>query len=508
MKLKNCILLLLLTVIILHEDALRACGGHDYGPFYNPQSYIDPGEKSTRFDWSKYGRSRNFKLLVRQYAVLQANQEDTIDITARKVSEQKEAESYAMYLQGVEYFNAYKYAKALDVFLNLQKTAGSGSGWPLSMFKKIEYSWVKEASTYMVARCQLVASQNDWDGYNNSTEMIDQDLLQSADSSFQEYLKAYPDGLYAKSARSMSRKMYFLSGKQSLLDQEIKQVMWKYFPASHEFVPGQTINENIIYEFQNHFEGEVDFAHDSPMLLAYEWFGSPKPDSLDFRLFEAREKDFSAYPRFFQFLRAYALYKLERYQELLEKTPEEQPIENIMWLSIQILRARSFEKVGDSVSALKALEQMHHISPEDALDFEIAYLKLNHNDGLWLFTNSSPIVNVRNLRVFALYGLTDKELEAAIAMKDIAGDKRQVILAELTQRYIPTGRFQEFTQLMNKESVAIFMPVKAAVAILAANPDDARALVEVGEFLMNNYINPQSTFEGGVCEILDVCSSG
>jgi hypothetical protein len=398
-------------------------------------------------------------------------------------------------LQGAEQFNAEDYKGALEIFSGLKTTIGTHKGWLTKIFGKEDYSWVREASCYMVARCQLIIAQDEWDGYNNPIRVVDQSILMAADSSFRQYLKDYPDGIYASSAQNIRRKIYFLSGQQSILNQELRQAMLERFPASAEFVPGSSMNNGIIGEFLHYFDGAVDFANDSPMLIAYALLGRQKTDTQEVKALETRKNDFSAYPGLFRYLRAVGLYRLDRYQELLEKTPEESPNNSKIWLSTQILRARVFEKLGDDKAALDVFEKMHSVSPEDALDIEIAALKINKGDGLWLFTDKSPINHEMNLRAFATCGLSDKELEAGVAMNEITGIKKQILADELARRYILTDRFMEANNLLKKIQATIFSPIDTVIEKLAKNSQNIAGLVEMGEFIYNCYITPSSTLD-------------
>jgi hypothetical protein len=437
-----------------------------------------------------------FWTLLGQYAILETPVYMEEDINARMVSSENEESRYSTYQQGAQHFRDGEYAEALKIFVDLRGTASRSQSWLARIFGKYPYSWVTEASTYMIARCQLILSQNDWHGYGDPARSINGVVLQRAESSYVRYLDEYPKGLYVNSAQNIHRKISYLSGDQSQLDLELKQAMLGQFPPATGFTIGSVVDVRIISEFINYFRGNLDFVQDSPILLAYAWLRTPTPDSTDMIALEARESDFAPYPGLFRFVQALGLYKLNRFGELLEKTPEVPCEMKNLWLSTQLLRARSFAKTGDTTAALAALQKMHAISPEDQIEVEIASMRINHGDGLWLFSNRSPIIDLGHLRMFAMAGLQDSELVAGLARSDIKGAKRQIIADELARRYILTGRFVEFTRLFDSIPVTIFMPVESLVTKLAANPHDMQALVNVGEFLYDKYITPFCLFRG------------
>jgi hypothetical protein len=137
---------------------------------------------------------------------------------------------------------------------------------------------------------------------------------------------------------------------------------------------------------------------------------------------------------------------------------------------------------------------MHKVSPEDALDLEIGYIKLNSNDRLSLFNDTSSINSVKNLQVFALFGLSDRELADGLTMPKITKDRRQVLVRELARRYILSRRFKELAQLLDTEKVSIFSPMITHIKKLAENPEDINALVAMGEFLYEQYLTPYAFF--------------
>jgi hypothetical protein len=466
------------------------------GSYFNVPSYIDPDYRTPLCSEIRYNRRLNFGVILHQYAKFESGPRGSQDSSARETSARNEPKSYFEYQKGAEYFRAEQYDSALAAFTRLRSTADSGATSPGRSSSEAGYSWVREASSYMIARCQLIIAQNSWDGYSDPIRAVDQGMLLFANSNFRQYLQEYPNGIYASSASHINRKIYFLSGRQELLDEELKRVMLELFPASGTVLPDRLVDMGVVEEFQDRFHGQVDFAYDSPILMAYAWLGSEQPKPQDLTVLELREQVFSAYPGLFRFVRAQGLYRLGRFQELLEKTVEEPPVKSGLWLSTQLLRVRSMEKTGDSSSALAALEKMHAVSPEDQIDVEIASLKLNTGDGLWLFSEESPVSKEWNLRAFALSGLSDRELEAGIDRSDIPGHNRQILADELARRYVLSGRFKELSRLLDSVQVDILMPVKVAIAALAANPRDVRALVDVGELLNAKSIGPKSYFDG------------
>jgi hypothetical protein len=466
-------------------------------PFFEIPSYIDPDYKAPNYAEIGYGQKTKFGIVLQQYESSEASQEDADDSSARAASERQEAKNYAKYVEGAKRFHAQAYEDALKIFTELRNNQGSLKERLSGLLKEKNYSWVREASTYMIARCQLIMAQKNWDGYSDPTKDVDQSTLHSSDTSYQLYLKEYPQGLYANSARNIRRKIFYLSGNQAELDRELKNAMLKVFPISSDSKVPHNANLNIVGEFENYFHGEIDTAHDSPMVIAYVWLGDKQLKIDDIKLLEDREKDFFAYPNLFRYLHALGLYRLGQYKEIITKIPEQPLTKNTLSLSTQLLLSRALSQLGKTDEALTALEKMHAISSENAVELEIAYLKLNSGYGLWLYTNQSPLKTEKILRSLAQFGLTDNELEKGMSSNEIKGDKRKFLVDELARRYVLSKRFKELSALLMKEQgTGIFAPLKSISALLAKNANNEQALVDVGEFIYQHYITPTATFEG------------
>jgi hypothetical protein len=80
--------------------------------------------------------------------------------------------------------------------------------------------WLRETGLYMVARTLLNrAQQSSFDEYGSLAEPARRDMagIAAAGAAFEAYLKAYPKGLYASSARGLTRRVAWLGDKQPAL---------------------------------------------------------------------------------------------------------------------------------------------------------------------------------------------------------------------------------------------------------------------------------------------------
>lgn len=129
------------------------------------------------------------------------------------------ANPHIFYLRAVSDFYSGKYDEAAEKF----SVAGNTSNL-----------WIAETSKYLEARSLLLAGQNNWRMHTDLPE-INRSMLDSAYAAYDAYMKIYPDGRYADSARGMLRRVHYLKGdkykyKQMLIDEineDIKQLSTK-----------------------------------------------------------------------------------------------------------------------------------------------------------------------------------------------------------------------------------------------------------------------------------------
>ena len=113
------------------------------------------------------------------------------------------AKPYAQYLEAAANFYAGQYEPALTQFKALSADAPD---------------WVRETSLYMLGRVALNQAQIRFDLWSEpSAENIDKAFLDQAAAAFGDYLKAYPQGRYANSAKGLFRKIHWLAADGTAL---------------------------------------------------------------------------------------------------------------------------------------------------------------------------------------------------------------------------------------------------------------------------------------------------
>lgn len=88
--------------------------------------------------------------------------------------------------------------------------------------------WVAETARYMVARAELgaaLARSIDGYGFFDGVKSADKAAAQRAKAALAEYLKAYPAGRYAASARGLERRALWVSGEFPALGQRYEALL-------------------------------------------------------------------------------------------------------------------------------------------------------------------------------------------------------------------------------------------------------------------------------------------
>jgi hypothetical protein len=113
--------------------------------------------------------------------------------------------AFAAYLAGAGQFYSGQFAAARTSFAGLSAAPDA---------------WLRETALYMVARTELNrAQQAAFDEYGSLAELPKRDVAAAAaaGAAFEAYLKAYPNGLYASSARGLTRRVAWLGGNGEAL---------------------------------------------------------------------------------------------------------------------------------------------------------------------------------------------------------------------------------------------------------------------------------------------------
>lgn len=474
--------------------SLVASTGHacmpSYRPYFELPSYADPDFKDPGYTDMSLGRKYMFAKILRECQVLQPAEFNPSDLEARETSKLSEPEAYAKYLVAAALFNVGSYKEALPHFEELRRSIRVTPLTRARRTKPVADSWVREASTYMIARCHLKIAQNNLHGYSRWSIDVDSASAEQAKYVYSDYLKEYPNGMYSYSARNLKRFFCNFSDKYCNLDSAIVEAMQERFPIDSVSPIRVDRSHDVIKELLTYYNGTVNIAIDPPVMTVLAvWDVTPLSEN-DILTLSKRKSEFSLLPGLFEYVMSTALYRLGKHQEVVDLTTQITGPKNRIWLSTMLLRARSLVNLAFPDSALHALQLMHNESPEDAIEVEMAVTALNSGNGLWPYTNISPIQNEDHLAKFAYWGLTDSQLVVGIQRTDIMGDKRDVLVNELAKRYLIHGQYALLKKLLTVYPDCAYAGLKNLIQALLKNPRGIVAMADLGEYMYNFAVTP------------------
>ena len=178
--------------------------------------------------------------------------------------------------------------------------------------------WLKETATYMLGRVSLNQAQaGAFDEYGLlSADKVDAAAVNAADAAFQTYLRAYPAGRYAASARGLLRRVAWLAGKPQQLAADYAWSFAHAGPTERNVAVG-----DLVLEVDDKLLTKVAPADISdPTLLAVRDLmamrrdpADPKPNPalIAFADLQAQRPAFASRPDLFDYLLAAHLFYVE-----------------------------------------------------------------------------------------------------------------------------------------------------------------------------------------------------
>lgn len=216
--------------------------------------------------------------------------------------------------------------------------------------------WVRETAAYMVARTALnaaIAKSVDDYGFLNDAKDRDVASARAAGVAFGSYLKAYPQGRYASSARGLLRRAAWIQGDNqalaTLLGDQLGRTSYDGVARDIDLI--EEIDDKLL-------EGGTNSVADHALLTAVNDLRRMRPveayDEGRTRLsreeLEAQRPIFAKDPALFDYLRAaHALFVRNQSREALSIIPDAAHQKRFTYVefSRQMLRGMALDAVGD-----------------------------------------------------------------------------------------------------------------------------------------------------------------
>lgn len=429
---------------------------------------------------------------------------------------------FLVYAAGANAFYSGDYSSAVKNFKSLENSGNS---------------WLKETSRYMVGRTLLNSAQAGAFGQFGDLQLKDvrKDDLARAEEAFGGYLRDFPRGIYAASARGLLRRVYWLEGDQARLADA-------YDKAFAEAEKGNVSVEGLIQESDSKLLGtlQVDRIQSPQFLLIVDMmrmrsgnedFGGDtrEPEALTLKELEAQKGRFVRNPAFYNYLLAvFHVYVDKKPEEALALLPElpDRRLNNFDF-SQQSVRALAMDAAEKFDEERKLLLKMLPVSKlplqSEQIQLELANLEQHTGQVERVFAADSVIRDRAIRTILVEYSATPAMLRKRI--KDATEDPEVMNAAMYTLLYkeLTGGYYKEFQTdlgLMPAHLSAILAPFSAAgqgsgaeyrcpslretAAILEHNKNDAKSLNCVGEFVRTKDVHygqgeapPETDLGGG-----------
>ena len=442
------------------------------------------------------------------------------EIAAQNVAlvKSKSGRAFANYLVGAAAFYDGDFVTAETSFAGLSKASSP---------------WLTSTASYMLGRVALnQAMVSAFDEYGSlNDKAIDKQALLNAEGAFLGYLKAYPAGEYAVSARGLLRKVYWLGqDKQKLIAAYAAQFALKD-PGQRNVSFADMVQEADIKVLDN-----LDIANVSdPVLLAIldlkaMRHGDDPAEStsnnapITRAALDAQRSRFAGNEALYNYvLAAHAFYVADDPKDTLAllNGASGRDADSYLGYSRKLLRALALDGARDASarSALIALVSAAKLPFQRGVAEVALAMHLERAKALDLvFASGSPI-HEADVREILLRYAAGPALLRSRAISNTAPDReRKVALFALLYKQLTRGSYGDFTRDValipanakpiapedydtpSYVNVAIFKwdgskdfvcpPIRNVATALTATPKDATSLLCLGEFARLNNLDP------------------
>jgi len=346
---------------------------------------------------------------------------------------------FAAYLAGAQAFYDGRYDVAAQSYGALQTSA---------------QPWLKETARYMLGRVALNQAQAAaFDQYGElQPGKAEPKTLTEADTAFNAYLRDYPNGAYAASARGLLRRVAWLGGRPGDLARGFAQAFEA--PAN-----GSVGEVDLVQEADSKLLTGADAAsvREPTLLAVYDLLhmriadGDAGAKPIDRAVLEAQRPVFASQPVLFSYLlAAHAFYDEKAPAAALALLPAAPPTVPMSYLdfSCQVLRGLALEETGDLARAhalwLVLMPATRPPFQHVALELALAMNDERRGDLAQVFAGTSPIGDA-DLREILLRNAAGPTLLRQQAKSTTAPEhERRLALYVLLYKEVTRGRYRDF----------------------------------------------------------------
>lgn len=415
----------------------------DYSSQCRSNNYSAALQFLTQIDDANLPKEDTQRLATTRLNLLTAchwNQEQEAALFKEQVTSPQGKLFNAYLLAAANFYNG-KFDQALDAFESLRNA---------------NQDWVKETSAYMTGRTLLIAAQtNAVDEYGFfSNDQVDKALLTKSESEFMAYLAAYPEGIYAMSAKGLLRRVHWFLANWQGLEKDYDAFLQDYNRENANISLAGLIDEMDSYYLRNTTQAQ----HQNPMLLAATnllamrsyrpftyAFGDLTWDSL-----QQQKPIFADHPLLFSYLQAAFRFFVDKdAQKTLEALPQEKNIKSLSYLgfSIQTLRGMALEQLKKSqeAEALWLKLNAQATDPYQKVQLQLALaIHYEQNGQLEKVFDANSLIQEPAFRHALIASSANPNLLRHLVHHPQTDDEHELALYTLLTKGLKHGRFSEF----------------------------------------------------------------
>lgn len=349
-----------------------------------------------------------------------------------------------------------QYASYLNASIAFYNTNYSTATKIYSVLANIDDAWLKETSQYMMIRTSLNAAfasgTNQYGDLN--LDKIDKSLLKEFLDNITLYLKVYPNGQYAASARGFMRRGFWLTGRQDLL---VNEIVWqlnnpksKYYNLEINELPAEIDRRvfNSQYFDLKNLNNPFFLATYNLMQMRDSKANGYTP--ITWNQLNVQKHSFKKQPELFQYLQAVHLFYVQKKpQEALKYLANTKGLNNSLQFSQAFLKGQILEKSNASQAEQywsNLVSQSKNTAQRGLFETALSN-HMNAKQNINAFIGNKPLITQINLQKrFILYKANEKSLESIVQNSQATTDQKQAALYTLLSKSIQHQNFALFNR--------------------------------------------------------------
>jgi hypothetical protein len=536
-------LLLLMQDFYPHGKGAQSTGVEplfEWRSLRNNLFYQKPGNNDVVREHTRCGSNADgaaaFEKAVNGAKNLSAAERGTL-INARKIFEPEcgigmREIPFRIVLNDIKSKQAQEFADYMRAAITFYDGDFNAAGSFFSALSKAKDNWVRETAQYMFARNALNQAQDnafdEW-GYFDGTRKTDDVALGKARDGFQNYLKNWPKGQYAYSARSLMRRVYWLGNDPAKLAAEYRWHLGAISfgesedlgRANHAILAEEIDSKLLPRDNGGTFGGDPLFLAVNDLMRMRKnggYFGK----QISRTEIEAQRPVFAKHPELHQYLlAAYAFYVDQKPADVIAMIPDSArfPRMGFVHFSRQALRGLALDAVKDRNARGFWEELVAHAGavPQSAIAEMALAMNMERGNAVpEIFATQSLVQDITVRELLMLHVASPAILRAQAADETRQHHEREVALFTLLYKGLSRGRYGEFVSDLNltpkgaltegyfsdlrtdtEIPVGLFKSggkvgdfacphVRESASVLAKNANDVRARLCVADFFRLN----------------------